>query len=215
MPTLFQGICRHCGHQTPPLSKGYGAVFVDQPVAQAQRHVAGAVVASGDGSAMASVDDLRFVVLRHPIEDSDLAKTGYTWHDLLRQGRYVRVTNVICRDCGTLFQRRRLSPPGAFGCITAMTLGVVVGLAAGLWMRSFVLGLLAWYVVATAVSIGAEFCAALYVRLRFRARAKALAAERTCPRCGADNAKTIGSGRSVVCSACCRRSLRFKVAGVS
>ena len=215
MPTLFQGTCRHCGHTTPLLCEVYGAVFADRPVAQAQHEVAGAVLTSGVAGAMASIDDPRFVVLRHPIEDSDLRKTGYSWRDLLKQGRYVRVTNVICRECGTLFRRRRLAPPGGFGCITGLGLGVVAGLAMGIVTTSVTAALLAGYVVATAVSIGAGFGAVVYVRLRFAARASALAAERKCPACGADNAKTVGWGRSVVCPACRQRGLRFAAAGVS
>jgi hypothetical protein len=215
MPTVYQGICRDCGYTTSFLSEEYGAVFVDQPVAEAQQELAGAVIMAGNSGPMASIDDHRFVVLRHPGEESDLRATGYTWRDLLKQGRYVRVTNVICRECGTLFQRRRLAAPNAFGCVTALVLGVIVGLSAGIRMRSISAGFAAWFVGAMVVLIGAEFCAALYVRLRFRTRAKMLAAERTCPGCGADHAKKIGWGRSVACPSCRRCSLRFKVVGIS
>lgn len=97
MPTLYQGICSNCGHQTPILSGGYGAVFVDQPAMHRQQEVAGAVVTSEAAGSMATTNDPRFVVLSHPLESSILAKTGYTWMDLLWQGRYVWARCPACR----------------------------------------------------------------------------------------------------------------------
>ena len=49
MPTLFQGICDDCGHKTAVMTAGYGAVFVDQPVAEPQDQVAGAALFSSTG----------------------------------------------------------------------------------------------------------------------------------------------------------------------
>ena len=178
MPTLFQGTCGNCGHETPVMLAGYGAVIVDEPVAEPQHEVAGAVLTSEGGGAIATTVDPRFVVLRHPAEDYDLAATGYSWSDLLQQGRYVSVTNVICRECGTVFPRRRLTAPGAAGCMPSLGLGVAVGVAVGCWRRSVFAGLVAWYLVTLGAMILVGSLASLYLRLRFSVRAASLATER-------------------------------------
>lgn len=90
---------------------GYGAVFVDEPVAEPQDQVAGAALFSATGGEIATVDDPRFVVLRHPVEDDGLKRTGYRWNDLLWQGRYVEVTNVVCRECGSRSTAAPRTPP--------------------------------------------------------------------------------------------------------
>ena len=69
------------------MTAGYGAVFVDRPVAEPQDHVAGAALFSSTGGEIATVDDPRFVVLRHPVEDYDLQRAGHRWNDLLRHGQ--------------------------------------------------------------------------------------------------------------------------------
>lgn len=215
VPTILQGICRNCGHKTPLLSEGYGAIFVDQSLTHTQHEVAGAVIQAGEAGAMATVDDARFLILRHPVEEPILRESGYVWSDLLRQGRYVWVTNVVCRECGTIFQRRRLRAPGTFGCTAALVSGLAAGLAVGLWTRSAPLGLLASCAGALAVALIAGAYAAAYLRLRFTARAKAIAAERLCPTCRADNARKLALYRSVVCPICHTRRLRFLPVGVS
>jgi hypothetical protein len=213
VPTLFQGICSRCGHKTPIMLDGYGAVLVDQPATQEQHEVAGAVITSGDGGAMALTSDPQFVELSPLCMSSILASTGYSWSDLLWQGRYVAVTNVICRQCGTVFQRSRLAPPGGTGCMTGLAVGVASGVAVGVWRRSFDAGLHVWCAVTWWVVAVAEFLARLYVRLRFSERAASLAAERACPHCHADDARAFDRAKAVKCPACSTESLRFVVPG--
>src|SRR5688572_4325541 len=102
---------------------GYGAVIVDRPVGEPQSMVVGAVIHQSGRGYFAADGDPRFVVLSHPLEAEILAGTGYGWNDLLREGRYVSVTNVVCRRCGTVYHRRRLAPPGGFGCLTGVAGG--------------------------------------------------------------------------------------------
>lgn len=194
---------------------GYGAVVVDEPVPGPQHEVAGAVIASESGGAIATTDDPRFVVLRHPAENYDLATTGYSWSDLLKQGRYVSVSNMVCRECGTVFPHRRLTAPGATGCLPSLVLGVAVGLAVGFWRRSVFAGLVVWYLVTFGAMMLVKSMASLYLRLRFSVRAASLAAERACPMCHADNAKSIDRAKWVLCPKCRHETLRFVVAGRS
>jgi hypothetical protein len=197
------------------MTDGYGAVLVDRAVAQEQDEVAGAVITSGEGGTIASASDSRFVVLSHPLESSILASTGYSWTDLLRQGRYVAISNVICRECGTVFPRYRLAAPGGTGCITSLALGVAAGLSVGIWRHTFSAGFLAWYAVTFGTMMIAGSLASLYVRLRFSERAATLRAARSCPACHADNATGIMRGKSVACPVCRNQSLRFVIAGIS
>lgn len=209
------GIYSDCGHRTELISAGYGVVIVDKPVEELQSEVAGAVLMSGDDDAMAIVDDPRFVVLRHPVEDLDLADTGYSWSDLLWQGRYVTVSNMICHGCGTVFPRRRLSAPGATGCMPSLMLGVAVGGSFGIWWRSVSVGLITWYAFTFGAVVLMQTLASLYLRLRFSARAASLAAERFCPTCTADNAEKIDRAKRVTCPKCRHETLTFVMAGVS
>jgi formate dehydrogenase maturation protein FdhE len=70
-----------------------------------------------------------------------------------------------------------------------------------------------WFVAAwAALSV---WIARWRVRRRFPARAAALAAESTCPACGADDAAPISRVKSVRCLACGQQSLSFIHAGIS
>ena len=215
MPTIYQGLCSHCGHSTPLISDGYGAVVVDEPIAGPQHEVSGAVIASDAQGEFATAEDPRFVVLAHPLEDYDLARTGYSWSDLLWQGRYVSVTNMICGECGTVFPRRQLAAPGGIGCLSSLTIGFVTGLALGAWKRSVLVGFVAWYLVTLAAMILIGSTASLYLRFRFAERSAWLVAERACQSCHADNAESIDRAKSMRCPTCRKESMRFVIAGIS
>lgn len=215
MPTIYRGTCSNCGHQTRVMTAGYGAVIVDRPVENERHQVVGAVLMSDGDDSMAAAGDQRFVVLRHPLESKILANTGYTWNDLLWQGRYVILKNMICRRCGTVFQHRRLSAPGATGCITGLALGLVAGVAAGIANHNFLAGLAAWYAATYVTELVLQYLAQLYVRRRFSRRAVSLAAERSCPHCHADDATAINGAKEVTCPTCSKKSLTFVVAGIS
>lgn len=198
------------------MSAGYGAVLVDEPVSESQHEVAGAVIFSGSESEpFAAADDPRFVVLRHPGGDYDLARTGYSWSDLLKQGRYVSVINVICRECGTVFPRRRLAAPGGNGCMSSLAIGIAIGIVAGIWCRSFSIGLLTWFSITLGISLLIDCLSSLYIRFRFSTRAASLIAEKWCPTCHADNARSIDRAKDVLCPICRHETLRFVMAGIS
>lgn len=215
MPELYQGICARCGHTTPILRASYGAVLVDRPADPDQGEVAGAVIRRDNGGAFATAGDPRFVVLRHPVEDSDLASTGYSWFDVVWQGRYVAVTNVVCRRCGDVFQRRRLTAPVGTGCLAGFALGAAGGAVVGTLRHSFEAGFLVWYAVTMAVGLIASGLATLYLHLRFSERAASLSAERACPQCGSNDAMAVSRAKAVRCPDCSTESLRFAIVGIS
>jgi hypothetical protein len=193
----------------------YAAVWVDQPIDAPQQQVAGAAMFSSAAHGFATTRDPRFVILRHPAEEHDLERTGYQWKDLIWQGRFVSVRNVICRECGTLFPRRRLAPPGGTGCMTSLMLGIVASLFAAIWFRRIIIAVAIWYAATFGTLLLTGSLASLYIRLRFRARAASLAAERACPNCGADHARTIERAKAIKCSACGNTTMNFSHVGIS
>jgi hypothetical protein len=197
------------------MTGGYGSVLVDRPIQQEQHEFAGVVLSSTDKGEFAVADDPRFVVLSHPIETSILASTGYSWNDLLWQGRYVAVKNVICRKCGNVFQLRNLTAPGANGCFLALSIGVVVGSVTGISTHSYLLGFVAWYLATFGVMCIFGSLARWYIRSRFAARAALLAAERACPQCKSDDSIAIDRAKNVTCSRCKAVSLTFVDVGIS
>jgi hypothetical protein len=192
-------------------------VFVDEPsVGVSGSVVAGAVLHGAAGETdFAERTDPRLVVLAHPIEDHILAETGYTWSGLAVAGRYVRVRRVVCRDCGTLFEVRRLTCPPALGCQVGCVSGLVVGIAAGVWWRSFWLGVGTAYgtvLGCMAVVAGAGWA---YTRVRFRKRARELGGPWNCPRCGSGRYTGVESRRVFPCPQCSERSMRARSVGMS
>ena len=225
MPTVYQGVCRNCSHRTAVMTDGCGAVLVDLPVDAAQTEVAGGGLSSGSESKQVEAAKPRFgeprlvepglVVLAHPREVAILAGTGYTRSDLLRQGRYVSVSNVACRRCGRVFQRRRLSVPGGSGCAAALALGLACGAAAGLAAQRVLIGVIVCYLVCLGVTAAASIIARRRLRRRYPARAAALAAESNCPACGAGASTPISRTKSAHCPSCGQRTLSFENAGRS
>jgi hypothetical protein len=220
MPPIYQGVCDKCGHKTAVMMNGYGAVFVDQPVSGIQHPTAGAVVVSDSSESLAvgsleGVEDPRFVVLAHPCESSILASTGFSWSDLLWQGRFVLVTNVICRQCGGVFPKRQLGAPGTAGGLTAIIVGAIIGVAVGIAQRSFFWAFIAFLGAAVVLLLVFERTAIWYVRWRYHSRAAALAAESRCPICGTDDSVIISLAKGVKCPTCKRESLSVEIAGMS
>jgi hypothetical protein len=195
----------------------YGAVFVDEPpVGGSGSVVAGAVLHGAAGDAgIAEQSDPRLVVLAHPIEHRILAETGYSWMGLTVAGRYVRIRRVVCRDCGTLFEVRRLTSPPTVGCQIGCVLGLVVGLATGIWRRSFPFGFSAGYGTVLGCTAVASAASWAYTRLRFRERARVLDGPRNCPRCGSGR-YAVADGRGVFpCPECSEPSMRVRSVGMS
>ena len=195
----------------------YGAVFVDEPPAGGSGSVVAGAVLHGvaAGAGIAEQPDPRLVVLAHPIEDHILAETGYTWTGLARAGRYVRVRRVVCRDCGTPFEVRRLAWPPAVGCQVGCLSGLAVGIGVGLWAQSFWVGLGTAYgaVLGSMAVVGLAGWA--YTRVRFRERARAVGGPWCCPRCGSGRYAGAESRRLFPCPQCAERSMRVRSVGMS
>lgn len=216
MPTIYQGKCSDCGHKTPHMPAGYGAVLVDQPVERDQAQVVGAVLSKGSTGGFATVSDSHLVVLSHPAESRILASAGFTWGDLRREGRYIACCNVVCDACGQLFVLKELTlPQGCSGCILPLALGIVAGLSTGIWCQSVWIG---WFASCGVVYL-AGHCMERMARRRLEGyypeRAAALEAERFCPSCGSEENSGVTSPTPHRCKSCKGRSLQFQIVGKS
>jgi len=219
VPTVLQGFCTHCGYRSAILTAGYGAVFVDHPVAESQSEIAGAAIFVDCPGEFSEVNDPRFVILSHPGEIEILAGTGYSWGDLFWQGRYVAVTNVVCRQCGNIFARRRLAVPFWFGCVMTGIMAPLILIAVGLTVgrsthRPLVAGLAAGAAYALVWLLYEAVCR-IYLYARFRERAAALAAEISCPNCNARDSRGVEGAKRICCPSCKKKSVSFQMVGMS
>jgi hypothetical protein len=204
LPRIFQGICKDCGYESGQWSDRNIAVLLGRDNAALSLAV-NQVPASGD------TGGLCLFVLPHPGEHRALERTGLTLDGATRLGRMVRLTTVVCRECGATYQRRRLCTSiGSTGCMIGLGASLISGIGAGVCRRSFEVGVLAFcgvMVLATAVIELIEWC----LLQRFRARAWALRRARNCPKCGSDWAQAICRYRLVPCPNCKRRRVRFRM----
>jgi hypothetical protein len=220
MPIIRQAQCERCDYTSDVFPSEYGAVFVDAPSADAPSSVVGGGApygATGDAR-IATQSDPRLVVLAHPLEQSILDSTGQTWTSLTRAGRYVRIRRVACRDCGTLFEIRRLACPPIVGCVAGLAggiIGVGVGVGVGVWAGKFWVGVSIVYGLAFGLWMVAELAAWTYLRVRFRERARALGTSRCCPHCGSNRYARVESRRVFPCPRCSERSMRIRTVGMS
>jgi predicted Zn-ribbon and HTH transcriptional regulator len=218
MPVIFQARCGRCGFHSDIFPAQYGAVWVDEPLAEgASGLLAGAVLDdAARGSRLAEQPDPRLVVLAHPIEDQILKNLGYTWWSAGWSGRYVSVHRVVCRDCGTIFDRRRLAVPGTVGCGPGCVIGLVAGLAFWLVDGSACQGLMAGYLTALVFTWAAQLLTSMAVSRRHRDRAREIAGPKSCPRCGSRN--HVGTERQpqeLPCPACGEREYTVRAVGKS
>ena len=146
--------------------------------------------------------DANLVVLAHPLESHILKSTGHTYVSLLREGRFVRVNNVLCAACGHLYGRRRLQAPGGVGCVSTLLLALIVGLVVAYSRANVAAGLAAVMATVLVVSFLVETLAHVYTRVRFRERARVVEATRACPHCSFAAYHKPQTSRSLPCPEC-------------
>ena len=217
MPTIYQARCDYCTYASEVFPAEYGAVLMDEPPGRGPGSVVSGAVLHGEAgeASIAEQSDPRLVVLAHPCEEHILAETGYTWTGLAVAGRYVRVRQVVCRDCGTLFDVRRLTWPPALGCQIGCVTGLLVGVAAGVGWRSFLLGFSAASGTVLGFAAVIEVAGWAYTRMRFQERAREIDGPRSCPRCGSGLYSGVESRRVFPCPQCSERSMRVQPVGRS
>ncbi len=216
LPTIFQAQCDHCSFVSDVFPAEYGAIYLDEPQPAGENTlVAGIAFFEGAKGKVAIQGDRRLVVLAHPIEDAILAETGLTWESLVWAGRYVRIRRVVCKSCGTLFEIHRLACPPGLGCMVGSFVGLPVGVAFGLWERSFCFGFWVAYGIAFGFCCAANLAGWVYIRLRFKGRAKAIDGPPCCPNCHSTGWASVERRRTFPCPQCGQKAMRVRSVGKS
>lgn len=214
MAAICQGICGKCGYASESVPDHSVAVLIDLDRASRLTGLSLRCV-SDDTGELAAVENLRLLHLPHPIEESILTSAGLTLEEVSKQGRFVSVTPVVCRRCGTVFDARRLiAASGLSGCIVGAVIafGVLVGLSWSTGRLELALPA-ASAVLMSFVAIW-EFFERWGLR-RYRTRAAALARPATCPNCKSPSIQRVKKSRPVTCPSCGQRSMKFKMVGIS
>lgn len=214
MPLIYQGTCSRCGYQTPGMTDQYGAVLVDRPVENVQYEVAGAVSTSDEKIQFNPVH-LNLVILSHPVESSSLARTGYTWRDLHAQGRHVRVTNVVCRECGVIHRHYKLIYSSMAGFQITLATSLAAAVIAGIYGRHIVVGLITFTLAAYLLAGATEAYAWLRYRWKFSQRMAELKQQSKCPHCEGHRARSISHEKHALCPQCQTRNIQFRNVGIS
>lgn len=214
MSSIYQGICSNCGYETITSPTECGAVLVAQPVKNEEDVAVGKILASEIFGEKAIVQGDQLVVLMHPLEESIMKGTGYTLKDLFQEGRYVRITFVICQQCATVFAKRHLGLPMEFGCLVSIIAGIC-GASVGFFMQSPVIGILVCTAFAFVGIMGTDMASRIFLEYRFRDRARAFVADQLCPKCGANDSVQFDSAKNIRCPGCNEESLNVDMVGIS
>lgn len=195
MPLVFRAACGECEYQSADIPPGGYAVLVPDP----------------DGPPLLAADHPPVL---HPFAPFVLDEFGLTFATAAWGGQLVERSSMACRDCGRVFERRRLTAGGAaLGCGgcgviagLAVALGAVAAFASGNPFVGGGVGAVAGVLLAAGVEMGAS----AIVRGRYPDRARAVDTPRTCPGCHGNRVARVGSGSGPFpCPACGRRAVRF------
>jgi len=214
LAAIYQGTCKHCGYKSSADANGALAVLIERDHAALEVPFNKRLVSYDTGD-LAAAESLCLLVLAHPLEDSILHSTGLAFGEASRNGRLVSLQSVVCRTCGTTFNRRKLiARTGAAGCFPWLTVCLIAGFTAGYWARSFWIGLGALY-CALLVSWAVDPAMQWWWLRHFRERAKLLARPCSCPSCGSDSVQSVTRSNPVACHSCRQKSMTFKMVGIS
>src|SRR5687767_6804917 len=221
MGLIFQGICGRCGSRAGLGTPVRLAVFVDGAIEGAERKIEDRVVWRRQASVGVS-EGVNLVELSHPIEGAIMDQHGFTWEQLRREGRFVKIYTVICRRCGKVFEKRKLEAMSPWGCLWPMVIGLVCGVVAGVvvWMLSggpgaLMAGAVVWFAVFAAVDGVGEWLGRRHLRKHFVERAKLVAGRPECPVCGVDDSVGIDRVGMAVCTLCGERAMKEKAVAIS
>ena len=205
MGTIYRKYCETCdvdSEQEVSFDGFAGAAILDG-------NAGGEIISDGYLALLKPTGDL--VALPHPVEDFTLTEQGETWGAATWSGRILRVTNLICPDCGAMNTTASLSAHSS-GCVFGLIFaGGLVPASIWLlhlpvpleilmiWSALFIPNLIIW----------------LYLRTRFQANVKPFHFER----CDCGSTKTVSIERArkkrFPCTKCKNKSVRIEIAGRS
>jgi ssDNA-binding Zn-finger/Zn-ribbon topoisomerase 1 len=204
MPLIHQAKCSACDYVRGG-TEGYTAIIVAEPSTHRCVHS----------------EEPLLVVLAHPLESMILDDHGLTFQSAAWSGRKVGVACVICPDCGTNYELRRLTGAGACGCLTA---------SFGCWILAMPLLLIAAWTglfdigpgyfalgLILALLIGVvDVVTDSYVRWRYRERAEKFDRGPGCPKCACKEYAHFRPRREPFpCPKCGHRTVLLKMFAIS
>ncbi len=203
MPVIFRAICTNCG-ETPEVN----------------RSVDGTATAPGrkegeslrEGFLALKLDNGKFVVLSHPLEQRHLKEHGFTWSQAARQSRLFSVQRKICERCGLICEEYQHGRSHG-GCLVAvLAVPVMAGLLKYGAKASWLTALFGAYLGMLAVFGSLE----LLGRARWRERNAKLKL-RECPACRGTKFLPVSkaAGKFMMCPRCHTQNMRYDVAGIS
>ena len=134
----------------------------------------------------------QIVPLPHPDEDRTIRQHGESFLSASLKGKYLRVTQRVCMQCGALIDAPQISF-GAPGCLPALIAGVATGLYLALKAQ--------WEILEAVEAAFGAVCGALllssglgfaYSKLVWRARQQSISRD-ACPSCGSKIQRSINS----------------------
>jgi predicted Zn-ribbon and HTH transcriptional regulator len=204
MAAIHQAMCAECGYESSHFEDCGLAVILDDH----------------SPSYFADPENRQIVVLGHPLEDSILQEIGFTYQSASLQGRMMKVTPVVCQDCGTIYQIRRVfsgdNAIGLSGCLWVLVISAIIGITVG-WMRqSILLGLGTIWLGAGLIFGLIDFSIDRFVRWRFKKRVKEFDRSSGCPECSSKRyATSTMFWRRLPCIACGKKAVRIRMTGIS
>lgn len=200
MPLILQGKCSHCDYESPMISDGQcGGIIVSEP----------STIESCDVDS----NDHRVAILAHPLEEQLLTKYGFTDFSVTMQGRYLIYRSHFCSSCGQVYKTRHLTAAIIpRGCVLVFILAFVAGIVIGYFTTSILIGWLGFGIAAIGLGLGLQEILGVYVRIKFRDRAREFEIKRICLHCGSRRAATRGT---FPCPSCQERTMKVEVVGIS
>jgi len=135
LAAIFQGICRSCRYQTMCVADHALAILIkrDHPALTTSLNTS---LISNEIGDLATAEDFCCLSSANPLEHRILSSTGATFREVSEDGRLVSLTRVVCRACGTIYQRRRLITwEGLKGCLPGRAV-LLVGSVAGVGIEA-------------------------------------------------------------------------------
>jgi len=206
MPLIYK-IIRGDGTQDEKLPKGAaGAVLHDSEGEGEGEQVSAYLALFREG---------QWIVIRHPIEDSDLKGNGETYESAQAKGLLFLVSPYICLTCGATVDIPDLRYSFAGGCIGPILIGIALATVLIVTeATSPILGIISGYLGMILAALIWTFCADLVKRRKFSDILKA-AAKDSCDQCGGSDIRNVAkAGRKKIVLKN-GKSIQVKTVGIS
>jgi hypothetical protein len=199
MSVLIRRHCTECDYDPPTLPAADFAIFVTDREEDERRRA---------GQALP--------VVLHPLTPFVLDEFGLSYQRAAWGGQLINQTNYVCRDCGTVFEHRKLTAGGVTigcgGCLLVGVLVFVVGLMVAFATGNPFIGSGVGVSLGVLVATGTELTAHWVIRWRYPERVQAVDSPAlACPTCQGERVLPLvrAVGQTFLCPRCGQRGQQF------